>query len=400
MKIDRTTLSQIISKRAQMLELDSFSPSDWELLMKEAQAEGVGPLSYWALTRSGNMPRLPQVIAHALRAMYFSTRMNNEQIIQELVTLTKRFDEAGIPAVALKGACFALTIYPDLGLRPMVDLDLLVPASKLSEAMGIARSTGYREARPEAAPGLDGLLEHAICLKKVAIPFSTLELHSTLVAEGSFTHAVPVDWFWSQTEPIIGLSSTRAIPRLLMLTPTAQVLYACAHAMLQHGGRNTSLRWLYDLDRLICVYAKRIDWDLLLAQAQVFEWSSAAFAALSQVVRLFDTPVPQNVIEDLSKQPDRNTERVRDMQEQPATHILEEYQKLKSLNGYARFRFIMALAIPSPAYMRWRYGLRSAWALPGYYLYRWWGILKDALSTVVHLIQKSRMGKRQPQKAG
>ncbi len=50
---------------------------------------------------------------------------------------------------------------------------------------------------------------------------------------------------------------------LLMLTPTAQLLYACAHAMLQHGGRNASLRWMYDLDLLMTVYAETLDWDLL-----------------------------------------------------------------------------------------------------------------------------------------
>jgi hypothetical protein len=48
---------------------------------------------------------------------------------------------------------------------------------------------------------------------------------------------------------------------------------------------------------------------------------------------------------------------------------------------------ILALIAPSPAYMRWRYGLHSAWALPAYYLYRWWGIFKDAIQTVIRLRQ-------------
>src|SRR3990172_2209006 len=225
-------------------------------------------------------------------------------------------------------------------------------------------------------------------MKKIDAPFTTLELHHSLVADRSFIYAVPVDWFWSQTEPMEGLSSGRRIDNLRMLTPTAQVLYASAHAMLQHGGRNTSLRWYYDLDRLIRVYADRMDWDLLLSQARTFEWSSAAFAALSQTVAFFDTPIPQKVLDELSKHSDRNTKRVATLQAQPATHTLEEYQKLKSLNWYGRFKLVLALIVPRPAYMRWRYGLRSAWALPAWYLFRWWGILKDAIRTVVLLIQK------------
>jgi hypothetical protein len=366
-----------------------LSPAEWDLLVQEAQAEGVAPLLYRALSRSGGIACLPKPVAARLRAMYFGTRMNNQQVLRELERLAGRLDQAGIPVVALKGACFALTIYPDIGLRPMVDLDLLVPVSRASAALQIARGSGYVEALPEASPGLDGLLNHAVCLRKTALPYTTLELHTTLVAEGSFTHAVPVDWFWSQTEPLPGMHPDRKINNLLMLTPTAQVLYACAHAMLQHGGRNTSLRWLYDLDRLIRVYAERerLDWDLLLSQARRFEWGSAASAALSEVVDTFDTPVPQKVLDDLSRHADRNTERVAALQKPPATHTLEEYQKWKALSWRGRIRLVLALIAPSPAYMRWRYGLRSAWALPAYYLYRWWGIFKDAIRTVIRLRQ-------------
>jgi len=43
-----------------------------------------------------------------------------------------------------------------------------------------------------------------------------------------------VDWFWSQTELLGGASQAR-FENLRMLSPAAQILYAAAHAMLQHG---------------------------------------------------------------------------------------------------------------------------------------------------------------------
>jgi hypothetical protein len=138
-QIDRTTLSLIISDRMQPADLDSFSPDDWDFVVKMAQAEGVGPLLYWRLSRAGTISCLPKQSQHSLRAMYFSTQINNEQMVQELERLMRHFDPAGIPVVALKGVCFALTIYPNLGLRPMADVDLLVPASKLSAAVRMRR---------------------------------------------------------------------------------------------------------------------------------------------------------------------------------------------------------------------------------------------------------------------
>jgi hypothetical protein len=244
---------------------------------------------------------------------------------------------------------------------------------------------------PEASPGLDALLNHAVCLTKSAAPSTTLELHGTLVAaEGSFTHAVPVDWFWGQTEGLGAVSSEEDAAPVYALTPTAQLLYACAHAMLQHGGRYTSLRWLYDIDRLISVYGERIDWDLLLRQARRFEWGSAVSVALNQARAYFGTPVPGNILEPLAGELDRNRERVNALQAPPLTHTFEEYQKLKSLDWYARLRLARALVAPTPAYMRVRYGLRSDWALPVWYLIRWWGIGKDALKTALLIAQGAR----------
>jgi hypothetical protein len=291
--------------------------------------------------------------------------------------------------VVLKGACFALTIYPDIGLRPMSDLDILVPKTKLAEAVQIAKILGYEDTVPDASPGLRDLLNHEVCLQKTGQNSITLELHHSLVADKSFTYAVPVDWFWSQTE-LLGGSSQTCFENLRMLTPSAQVLYAATHAMLQHGGRNAPMRWYYDLDQLIRFYADRMDWDLLLSQAKTFEWSSALDAALSQTCAYFNTPVPEHARVYLAERPDRHRDLVALLKIKPATHILEERQKFLSLNGYGRFRFVMALFAPSPAYMRWRYQLKNSWILPAYYVFRWWVILKDAIQTLLHYFNFSQ----------
>jgi hypothetical protein len=392
--IDRHLIARLISGHIQELELDSFSSGEWVRIARMAQLEGVGPLLYWELSRSGGIACLPKPVSDCLRAMYFTTRMNNEQIIREMETLARLFERAGIPVVALKGACFALTIYPDIGLRPMADLDLLVPAARSKEALQIVRDHGYEYAVTEALPGLRDLLEHAVCLQKNAAPYTMLEIHHTLVAEESFYHAVPVDWFWSQIEPMKELSAEIDTAPVCMLAPTAQAIYACAHAMLQHGGRYASLRWLYDIDRLIFVYAGRIDWDLLLRQARRFEWGSAVSAALSQARAFFGTPVPGNILEALAGEMDRNSDRVITLQDPPLTHTFEEYQKLKSLDLHARLRLAWALVAPAPAYMRVRYGLKSNWLLPAWYFYRWWGILKDAVKTLWLLTQERVLSKQ------
>jgi hypothetical protein len=52
--------------------------------------------------------------------------------------------EGGISVLALKGIVMAYTAYPDLSLRPMSDLDLLVPPDEREKALGIVRLLGYQ----------------------------------------------------------------------------------------------------------------------------------------------------------------------------------------------------------------------------------------------------------------
>ena len=369
---------------------ESWDEAGWDSQVAEAHRQGVAPLVYWEFSRAGHLGRLPDTARSRLRHLYAATLMQNELRFKELESLSRALSQARIPLVVLKGACYALTIYPDPGLRPMGDLDVLVPAARLEEAVRIAHSLGYRETHPEASPGLTQLLSHHVFLQKNTPPAS-LEIHYSLVADKTFKYAVAVDWFWEQVEPLASASSGR-FENLLMLTPTAQLLYAASHLMLQHGGYRAPLRWFHDLDRLIRHYEARLDWDLLLAQAGVFEWGSALRAAVAQIEAYFETPVPPSARAALSAQTDRHAALVAFKQEPSETHVLAEARALASLNWWGRLRLVLALLVPSPAYMRWRYHFQGNGPLPRYYLLRWRGIFTDMLRTLSALGKKRSPG--------
>jgi hypothetical protein len=377
--VNSQVLANLLSGRENI-----FSKQEWDAAARAAQHEGVAPLAYWILSTSGKISALPQSARDALRASYSRSWKHNQDIFNELEILARAFDRAGIPVVVLKGACFALTIYPDIGTRPMGDLDLLVPAGKLDEAVEIAKAFGYEDYKPEASPGLRDLLDHEICMRKNGTQIIT-EIHRSLIADKTFKYAVPVNWFWMQTQAF----DQARFPNLLVLTPAAQLLYASAHAMLQHGGKSAPLRWFVDIDRIIRVYEGRMDWELVLSQARVFEWGSALDAALELAREYFDTPIPQGVLDELSKHSDRHRALVEELKRQPLTHTQGELQMLQTLNTHGKIRLFLALVFPSPAYMRRRYKLKTPWALPPYYLLRWGGILADGVRTLIILIKNS-----------
>lgn len=381
------TLAQIVSGRNLAIDWNSLPGDQQRELVALSRQEGLGPLLYWRLSKAGKFSSLPTDIRDDLRAMYARTWMQNRQMFTELEGIAAAFEQADIPVVLLKGACFALTLYEDIGLRPMGDLDILVPKEKFPRALQVAQAQGYENLLPDAAPGLRELLNHEVLLQKQGISFA-LEVHHSLVADKTYTYAVPVDWFWAQTEPLTGADIGLSFGTLRMLSPEAQLLYAASHAMLQHGGQKSPLRWFFDIDQLIRLYQPRLDWDLLLTQARSFEWGSALAAALRETGDYFDTPLPNDVRQKIAALTDRHQDIVSLKQTRATTHTLLEYQKFQTLDWNGRFRFVLALAFPTPAYMRWRYQQKNNWTLPAWYFVRWAGILKDAILTLASFANK------------
>jgi len=175
---------------------------------------------------------------------------------------------------------------------------------------------------------------------------------------------------------------------LHILSPTANVLYIAAHTILKHGPRKAILRQFYDLDRILTQHANDLDWELIVSQAKKFEWSSALYEALSHTRQYFSTPIPNHVLLDLATTKDRHQKLISAMKSTPATQTLESLQTFSALKWYGKILVLLALAFPTPAYMRWRYKFKSNWSLPAWYLIRWAGIFKDAFLTLVSLAGK------------
>lgn len=68
--------------------------------------------------------------------------------------------------MVLKSAALANTVYEDIGLRWITDLDLLLPAERLDGALETPSRIGYRDPYPEAAPGLKAMLSLHVHLQR------------------------------------------------------------------------------------------------------------------------------------------------------------------------------------------------------------------------------------------
>jgi hypothetical protein len=133
---------------------------DWERLVELALRSGLGPLLHRGLTAgvpgAGGtlLDRLSvetrqRLLRHAqLQAVGSALRQT------ALDQILERFEQAGIPTILYKGAAYVEQIYPEPALRPMSDVDLIVPGSRAAEATACLEELGYRVGLPLGTFGM------------------------------------------------------------------------------------------------------------------------------------------------------------------------------------------------------------------------------------------------------
>lgn len=94
------------------------------------------PLIYRNLEHSGDS------LLPALRDAYRNTWMANQKLLYRAQEIVRACNEAGIPNMLLKGIPMSLHYYKDMGVRPMGDIDLLVPLEYIESTVSLLASYG------------------------------------------------------------------------------------------------------------------------------------------------------------------------------------------------------------------------------------------------------------------
>jgi hypothetical protein len=159
-KCNATHYDQLARRVAQL--------TGWEGVAARAEAHGLAPLLYTHLKAAGVPP--PLAVRRELQGLYLRHRHANQVRTRILRDVLTAYGAAGIQALVLKGAALSHLVYPEPGLRPMSDLDILVPASDL-----------WRAQRLLADLGFDAPLPSSPTLPPRHLPAATLQAEGLLV---------------------------------------------------------------------------------------------------------------------------------------------------------------------------------------------------------------------------
>jgi hypothetical protein len=381
------SLCYVLSDRAGQIAWDEFTPADWKLFSQMAEREGVAPLMYWKLKDSP--VAVPLSTFNLLRSTYYQTLGQNTLMYQELERILAALDEAGLPVIVLKGAGLAATLYEDIGLRPMSDLDLLVKEKQFQEALELICSLGYaQEPMPHEFNRQIGYDVHLWCNTG---PDLRVELHWGLVTWGNVWFGPEMKWYWEQAHKLrLDVQNVlgRNLDNALALSPECSLLYQSAHLLLQHGSEQARLLWHYDIYQLVSHFRPETDWEDLVMTVQDNKWAPALGTVLAQIKHLFAASVPDRVITALSRRGNIFSENW-DMYQRRALRIhtkaTDVWESFSFLDLGNRVRYAISITLPSSEYIRWRYHPKPIWLWPLYYPYRWFRMVREVLLIIAKL---------------
>ena len=271
---------------ARIAGLDS---ADWDKVIKMVGQHRVGALLDWQLQRRHPSLPIPDRVRGELAKARAHHSMRLLGMQYELCAADKLLASAGITAIALKGAFLAFHAYPDAGLRPLRDLDLLVPEDRAIEAFDLFVANGATQCNPgetrlEFALRVDA---HHLPILWTPSKFGKIEVHrhiqkingvraqarNALLVEALRGHAVAA--------PIAGMPI--AFP-----APTDLLLHLVMHAAYDHILNNGPLV-LSDIAFLL--RAHEVDWPRFWSLAEAADATRGAVLLLDLTERYWG-PLP------------------------------------------------------------------------------------------------------------
>ena len=121
---------------------------DWASFLKQAELYAISGLILKQVQQHNIL--IPQTELFSLKGLAMRHCAAADARYNLMQALSLAFAENNIPFVALKGLALAPMIYPQDGLRPMRDIDILVPRDQEQQAANVLRGIGFH--LPKAQP--------------------------------------------------------------------------------------------------------------------------------------------------------------------------------------------------------------------------------------------------------
>jgi hypothetical protein len=263
---------------------------DWDHLQKRAIWHRLMPLLSHHLMSPELIGFVPDTIALRLQSIHYQSLARNMLLQDELGRILSAFNKEGIPVVILKGSALLDTVYPDISLRPMSDLDILVHPEDLRRAEALVLGLEYIYLTKQADAFADREYHHLPNLghRKKGI---FLEVHRHIVDAGDAFY-FDISGFWARARPV-----RKANAEALAFSPEDLLIHLSVKFLLDRRYLSSAaVGQLCDISEISKHYSDSLDWDLVVKISRENGFAAGLYSVLYACQRILGTPVPAAVL--------------------------------------------------------------------------------------------------------
>ena len=307
-------------------------PLEWDAVLFYAKLHSVSSLLYRNLKLFNKFDLVPGEARRTLLRLSHRTEYQNRLLSKILYDLLEDFAEADIPVMVLKGIALVELIYGHLNLRPLIDINLLIPKEKLRVGKKLLLQNGYVIHPHDPS---QGMLFSQLHLEKRG----DFEVHLLLqwhIVNWPRVQTIDMSRIWEEAQSV-RLSGHDTF----ILSPIDLVLYLClqpdkhgflnasaihienpAEFVFKERTNNRLIRFV-DIYEVIRHYQNSLNWNLLVERAKTNSIEESFYTSLYWITKLMgnaveplvldklQTPsprrIPKWIFESLSQETDGNT---------------------------------------------------------------------------------------------
>ena len=236
--------------------------------------KGVASLIYYNLSKYNSYFKIPQLYLSELKWEYEKTIIGNILIYKEVLKILNALKDNDIEIILLKGIIFSKTLYENIGLRPLSDVDFLIKEDDVEKLRNILLNSGYEIYRDKNFNKIDRGALVFITNKGENNLRVQLDFHWELVNLEPLRSDIKwsIESLWQNAEDF----NFEGI-NVKTLSPEDHILYLIYHNFFHHGGQN--LINLIDVIKIVNL-KHYLDWKYIIKSAEKLNLQIAMYLTL------------------------------------------------------------------------------------------------------------------------
>ena len=224
-----------------------------------------------------------------LKGIYRKSWSNNHLLFYSTAQVLKLLHSNEIPTIVMKGIALTIGVYKNYSVRPMADMDILIPLSQSRKTIEILKRTGWILQNEQH---LEFNLKYGRSATFYDSEKTELDLHWHPIFEAH--DSISERDFWDMSVPLeVAGEKTRAF------CVTDNFFHTIVHGLRYNP--EPPIRWVADAMTILNSKDCTIEWDRLLHHTSKFRVSLQMKDALTYLTKNFQAQVSRNFLDEIEK---------------------------------------------------------------------------------------------------